>query len=546
MPIFSISQSFSTKSNLLQNENNTAASCNGMKNTRMNQSPINLVDVNYGKMLVKNNISFGSKITAPATDLSKKIAAALQMLKFDEIVIVGKTFEDGKKGLNDSLIAVPNVLNKIYFIAEEKLKTPFAIFKDNKNLEEILNFGADGAVQVKTTDKHKIVSVGAHSSRFITDGDEIFANGINFNYFDKDSYPADDMNAIKKHFITELDLSSFQKEAVQKLNSRKITQIDSKEMEIGAKKVKFEDVIGQDEAIEQIKEHIVRRMKYPNFYKHIKFGKNALFIGPPGTGKTLGARACANELDIPFFYINPQLLEDMFVGNSGKNIRAFYQDIRKNSPCLVFFDEVDAPFGKRNGLNPHREESLNLHLEEISKLESDNIDAFLLAATNKPERIDPAMLRDGRFGTKIEFNLPSVQGCKDLLKAYSKEFILDGVDLDKLSEKMHKEKFSGANIAGLLSDTALASGKRRGISALMDADTFDDSDVNFKHILTQEDFDKTMKTKTVEVRELIDKYEQERKQELVDEYVLRFQAQEAAKKIIEKNGETRPKIGYNR
>ena len=230
----------------------------------------------------------------------------------------------------------------------------------------------------------------------------------------------------------------------------------------GDKKVTFKDVAGADEEKEELQE-IVEFLRDPE--KYLKLGahipKGVLLVGPPGTGKTLLARAVAGEAGVPFFSISGSDFVEMFVGVGASRVRDLFVQGKKNAPCLIFIDEIDAVGRKRGaglgGGHDEREQTLNQLLVEMDGFES-NEGVILLAATNRPDVLDPALLRPGRFDRQVVVPTPDLRGRRRILEVHTKRTPLDpDVDLDTLARGT--PGFSGADLENLVNEAALQAAK---------------------------------------------------------------------------------------
>ncbi len=226
----------------------------------------------------------------------------------------------------------------------------------------------------------------------------------------------------------------------------------------GDLKVKFDDVAGADEAKEEVRE-IVEYLKDPLKFKLLggKIPKGCLLTGPPGTGKTLLAKAVACEAGVPFFSISGSDFVEMFVGVGASRVRDMFELARKNSPCLIFIDEIDAVgrsrFSGMGGGHDEREQTLNAMLVEMDGLESRS-DVIVLAATNRPDVLDPALLRPGRFDRQVVLDLPDIAGRRKILDVHVKNIkVGDDIDLDVIARTT--PGFSGADLASLCNEAAL-------------------------------------------------------------------------------------------
>ncbi len=223
--------------------------------------------------------------------------------------------------------------------------------------------------------------------------------------------------------------------------------------------IKFADVAGEEEAKENLQE-IVTFLKNPAQYQEIgaKMPKGVLLVGPPGTGKTMLAKAVAGEADVPFFSISGSEFVEMFVGMGAAKVRDLFKQAKEKAPCIVFIDEIDAIGGKRSagsgyGGNDEREQTLNQLLTEMDGFEG-NTGVIILAATNRPESLDAALTRPGRFDRRVPVELPDLKGREDILKVHAKKIkIADDVDFNKIARMAAGA--SGAELANIVNEAAL-------------------------------------------------------------------------------------------
>ncbi|MCB1118417.1 MAG: ATP-dependent zinc metalloprotease FtsH [Chlamydiia bacterium] len=249
-------------------------------------------------------------------------------------------------------------------------------------------------------------------------------------------------------------------------------------MQQGASKVTFKDVAGAEEAIEELQE-IVEFLKTPQKFTALggQIPKGVLCVGPPGTGKTLIARAVAGEADRPFFSIAGSDFVEMFVGVGASRIRDLFAQARKAAPCIIFMDEIDA-VGSRRGVgvgggHDEREQTLNQLLVEMDGFDPRE-GVILMAATNRPEVLDKALLRPGRFDRRVVINLPDIKGRFDILKVHAKRIKLDP-SVDLMAVARSTPGASGADLESILNEAALLAA-RRGRTAVTAAETIEARD----------------------------------------------------------------------
>ena len=228
-------------------------------------------------------------------------------------------------------------------------------------------------------------------------------------------------------------------------------------------KVTFKDVAGLEEEKEEVKE-LIDFLKAPKKFQKLgaRIPKGVLLMGPPGTGKTLLAKAVAGEADVPFYFISGSDFVELFVGVGASRVRDMFQQAKRTAPCLIFIDEIDAVGRQRGsgigGGHDEREQTLNQLLTEMDGFGA-NEGIIIIAATNRPDVLDPALLRPGRFDRQITVNLPDIKGREEILAVHAKNKILaDGITLKNLAKRT--PGFSGADLENLLNEAALLAVRR--------------------------------------------------------------------------------------
>ncbi|TAN57760.1 ATP-dependent zinc metalloprotease FtsH [Patescibacteria group bacterium] len=268
-------------------------------------------------------------------------------------------------------------------------------------------------------------------------------------------------------FLIILGFFWFMSRQVQGMNNRAMSfgQSGAKEAEPkgGKDRVAFKDVAGAKEAKEELQE-IVEFLKNPKKFTSLgaKIPKGVLLMGAPGTGKTLLARAVAGEADVPFFHISGSEFVEMFVGVGASRVRDLFRKAKKAAPCIIFIDEIDAVGRQRGaglgGSHDEREQTLNQILVEMDGFEV-GVNVIVMAATNRPDVLDPALLRPGRFDRRVVIDEPDIADREAILKVHAKNKPLaEEVDLRKVAERT--PGFSGADLANLLNEAAILTARR--------------------------------------------------------------------------------------
>lgn len=234
-------------------------------------------------------------------------------------------------------------------------------------------------------------------------------------------------------------------------------------LDVDTNKVRFRDVAGCDEAKEEVQE-VVDFLRDPNRFQRLggRIPRGILLVGSPGTGKTLLAKAIAGEAGVPFFTISGSDFVEMFVGVGAARVRDMFQNAKKNAPCIIFIDEIDA-VGRRRGAgnmggNDEREQTLNQMLVEMDGFDS-GANVIVIAATNRPDVLDPALLRPGRFDRQVTVPLPDIRGREQILQVHMRKIPI-GSDIDENVLARGTPGFSGADLANLVNEAALFAARR--------------------------------------------------------------------------------------
>lgn len=456
-----------------------------------------LVDSNYGRSLVATKkVSFKGLSSYALFDLSGKVSTAFNSLRIDDLLVVGKDFDIAKKELKESINLFKDVVGQFIFIQDKKFSNTIFMKKSLLGFDEVGNLSERPLFLLREDKgtKNSLFLLKKGEASYLLDNDYVHVKAPEYGFRLKSSLN-DEIYEIPDEAVKKFDFSASKKKNVGQINVKNLESIVFKETDAPEAKITFSDIGGQEDAISEIKQKIIFQLKYPNFFKNNKFQgiRSVLFVGPPGNGKSLAAVATANEAGVPFYNLNPQLLEGKYVGESAENIHNYYENVKNNQPCIIFFDEMDAIFKKRTGEHPYLDQSVNMHLDEISKLEKENAQVFLLGATNHPEIMDEAVLRNGRFGTKIEFKPPdTVEKCKAVLSIHIKNANIEDFDIDKFSKELLASKVNNADITAVVAEAKMNSAVRQGVFEAMAEGTFIDNPL-FKLVINGEDFDAALK-----------------------------------------------------
>ncbi len=355
-------------------------------------------------------------------------------------------------------IFIYRVATEIQESAQFKTISLSDLITDSDNIEEVKIKG--NKIEGKFKNGELFRSYGIADWGFIN---ELIKKGIKVNVFpeEKASIWKDILIAWVPTLVIIFLFFSLVR-GIERGNARAITFTKAKaKMFIPKKenKVTFSSVAGIDEVKEEVMD-ILEYLKNPNKFREmgVRPPKGVIFIGPPGTGKTLVAKAIANEADVPFFYEVGSSFIELFVGVGSARIRDLFDRARKHSPCIIFIDEIDAVGRSRGagigGGHDEREQTLNQLLVELDGIESRGEPIVVIAATNRPDILDPALLRAGRFDKKVYFPLPDLKGRIEIFKVHAKRFKVDeNVDFEKVARMV--PGFSGADIENMLNEAAI-------------------------------------------------------------------------------------------
>lgn len=451
---------------------------------------LSLLDTNYNSLLIKSSpITFRQKSQGSIKDmpLDEKLSTASSILAPNEIVLAGKSLDEAKSNLLDSLSTFPELISKIYFVEDDNLSGSFAIGLQNGDIPYIRNLSKE-PIFGEVDDKNFFINKG--ETRFIYENSS-FKSGASGEPFSI-NYGLDvNKNNIDETGVRVFDFSDMDNETVMGLNKKHIESIatGTEEEKKEVKKITFADVGGQDKAIDEIKKSVIYPLKYPKAFKVMNHG--VMLVGGPGTGKSLLAEAVANESGASFIKLNGLEMESKWVGESEENWRVLFASAKENQPSIIFIDEIDAVAKQREGstTSRHDDKVVNQLLTLMSDLEKNGDNIFVIGATNKDDLLDEALVRSGRFGKMISVPNPDLEGCRMIFDIHSKDKKLsDDFDRDLFSKKLYDAGVNGADIAAVVEDAQTNAYLRNGIFDKMENGTFDYSDIE-ELTIEPEDFE---------------------------------------------------------
>lgn len=455
------------------NLNRAEVTCPNMSRVQNN----NLTDANYGVLLAKKVSFKGTEATMFSSELSSKVSAVLSKLKQNEIILVGRDFGSTKELLKKRIASIPTAIKKIFFVADNEIENSVAVFRNDEGLREVVNIN-DVPVGMKDS-TGSFYQLNPGSSIYFTPGDRVFTRGGHISYMDSSDVP-ESFKAVKA--FNEFDFSGQAKANMADLNLRTLKVFDQKTAAAESKKITFANVGGQDATINALKKNILFPIKYPSAFPEKNHG--VILTGPPGTGKSLIAEALANHSDAHYTKLNGLELTQMWVGKTEENWRKLFADAREHQPSVIFIDEFDAVAKARQGssTSANDDKIVDQLLTIMSDLEKDDAQVYVIAATNRPEMLDSAITRSGRFGVSLPVDKPDLEGCKKILQIHTKNKpISEKLDREALSVQLHKIGAVGADIAEIVRRAKENAYNRLGFFTKMDEGTFSDVDLlNFK------------------------------------------------------------------
>lgn len=447
-----------------------------------------LVDKNYGILQTKKmNVSFKGGLPAlPTKTLSGKINNLFNIVKTNDIIVTAPNYNHAIESLKNNVENIKTVIKRVFFVEDKSLDRAIG-FRKNLGDREAINL-SDKPLMIKDS-KNELGFLRKGESGYLLDGDTINPGKTEINIKnDETTYLP-----IKDSFDMFLDFDKEVEDKIKQINENSLSLVKTGEKETKKEhKITFADVGGMDSTIKELKKTILYPIKHPE----IKNGKNmrqsVLLYGPPGTGKSFVAEACANESGAWFKKINASELDSKWVGESEKNWRDLFTEARKNQPSVIFIDEIDAIAKKRGGSDVYGDKTLNTILGLMSDSEKRGDQIYMIAATNKKDALDSAILRSGRISVAIEVKEPDLKGTGDILGKYiENEPIAEDFDRSAAAQKLFKQKATGADIASVTEDARNYALERENIYEKIDNGTYKPEDMASLRI-TNEDFDNAL------------------------------------------------------
>lgn len=420
--------------------------------------------------------------------LEERIASMFTIMKQGDVLISAPTMKGIDGSLKSGIKKLEQVIKRCFFVPEEKLQTPVMFYKNLTGEMEVMNLSKT-PIMLKDGHSGQSAPIMQHDSFFVVEGDELSAGDWKMPI---KSVPKANLSLFRKNFSKTYDFTSDVTKTIQAQNSKTISSI-LKPLKPAAKKLSFADVGGQDKALEVLQKEVIFPIRYPEAFRNTKLNHGFIMYGPPGTGKSLTAEALANETNAHFIKLNGLEMESKWVGESEENWRVLFDTAKENQPTVMFIDEFDAVAKKRGGADVYGDKVVNQLLTLMSDVEKNGDEIYVIAATNRPEMLDDAISRSGRFGRKIEMKAPET--LKDMLSIFNihtKGKPLDeALNTERFAKKLLDAKATGADVAYIVNKANENSLERSGIYTKMAKGTFVPSDMDNVKLLNA-DFEKAI------------------------------------------------------
>lgn len=433
--------------------------------------------------------------------LEKKLSYMFDGITSSDLIAVGKNVEEVKVGIVKAIEEFGNIIKRVLFIKHGGIAVPMAFGMQEEDSITCTNIG-NKDILITTGDEADTVE--PNDTYFIDQGDVIINNKVNISidmFGDFAEYVEDpeDMELVThpENFATKVfDLTETQRNKIVNINKAAFATLMKEEAKENdnktkVKKLTFADVGGMDKTIESLKRSVLYPIKYPFAFENVSLNRGILLYGKPGTGKTLLAESLAGECEAKFLKISGTDLESKWVGETEAKWRELFANAIENQPSIIFIDEFDSVVKERGrGANSgNSDKVVNQILSLMSDLEKSNDNVFVIATTNKPETIDSAIKRSGRFGKQIEIPLPDRNGLDAILEIHTRGKQLDSdIDRGSLLDSFVSRQFTGADIKHVVNEAHTNSWTRTGVYEKMDAGTLTPDDM-VAVTITKEDFE---------------------------------------------------------
>ena len=452
-----------------------------------------------------SNVSFYGLWEANDLNVSEKFRYGLEALDNNSMLIVTSNDLASNFVLSKSIDKLGIPLIKTYtlkvgekdLINRDQLEANFGIYKKNDEYYAI-NL-SEGVWPLEVRNPKEVFNAKQHfvkpgeikklnSGEYIGTGELCSDINDKYKFMFKPPYRYSPANAER---YLEVKSAVSTPEGLQRFNRQTVSALTAGEKKVSKQKeFTFQDIGGLGNIIEELRKSIIRPINYPMVYKNIRLNKGIMLYGPPRCGKTLLGKAIANEANAEFRYVNANEFKYSEVGGSEKSVRNIFKQAEDKAPFILFIDEFDAIGKKRDGSSNARfdDSVVNQFLGCMSDLEKSNAMAFVIAATNRLDLIDRALLASGRFGLHLEVPMPDLEGLKEIYDIHAKgQPIDDNVSKDELAKTMLEKKFNGSDVAEMVTLGYYNALERLGINQKMDNKTFMLSDLE-KIKIAQEDF----------------------------------------------------------
>ena len=437
--------------------------------------------------------------------LEDKVSHILPLMKFGDVITVGKDISKVRDGLRKTLLQFNSAIKRIFHI-DAPLAEPIAIAIDDESDFKCVNLGEKPIALVTSIENEefpeKHIAIEPESSWLLSDGDTIVDGKNEFvirdvlNEFANTKDAEFDFPLVTSFASAIYDFSQIQQPSIEKCNLAILKEfIKAEEAQTPKDKLSFKDVGGLDNVVDELKRSVVFPIKYPFAYENIALNRGILLYGPPGTGKTLLAEALAGECDAHYTKICGSDMESKWVGETEENWRNLFLDAKENQPSIIFIDEFDAVAKNRDNAagDAHGPKVVNQILALMSDLEKSGDQIFVIAATNKPQLFDSAVVRSGRFGKQIEVTPPNRNGMGAIWAIHTSGKILDKkLNVEKLLDEFYAKKMTGADIKHIVNEAHLNSWVRNSVFEKMENGSLKKNDMK-RVAINQEDFSKALK-----------------------------------------------------